>query len=185
MESTAGVPGTGSGVEQVAEDVPADVDLSSLNESMCAAMGHFCTGVVVVTSQSEDGPVGFTCQSFTSLSLDPPLISLNPARTSTSWPLIRRRGVFVVNVLADDHAHISNAFARSGGDKFAGVAWSPSPAGMPIINGCCAWVECDLRDEYDGGDHTIAVGHVSALGYAEDRVPLVYHRGGYRALVDR
>jgi flavin reductase (DIM6/NTAB) family NADH-FMN oxidoreductase RutF len=146
---------------------------------MREVLGHFVSGVVVVTAMSDDGPAGFTCQSFASLSLDPPLVSFAPARTSTTWPRIRRAGAFCVNVLAADHQDISAGFARSGTDKFAGVAWRPAPSGAPILEGVSAWIDCTLWNEYDGGDHTICVGRVLDLGATPDRLPLLFYRGGY------
>jgi 3-hydroxy-9,10-secoandrosta-1,3,5(10)-triene-9,17-dione monooxygenase reductase component len=147
--------------------------------TMRAVLGHFASGVVVVTASGPAGPLGFTCQSFASLSLDPPLVTLSPARTSSTWPRIREAGVFCVNVLADDHERHSDGFARSGTDKFAGVTWRPSPSGAPVLEGVCAWVECRLWREYDGGDHTIAVGHVQHLEADPGRAPLLFHRGRY------
>jgi flavin reductase (DIM6/NTAB) family NADH-FMN oxidoreductase RutF len=151
-------------------------------ETMRATMGAFCSGVVVVTAFADHpgaGPLGFTCQSFTSLSLDPPLISINPARSSSTWPRIREVGRFAVNILAEDHAHVSNSFARSGTDKYAGVSWRFGPGGSPILDGVSAWVECTLWNEYDGGDHTIAIGEVTAMDHDAERNPLLYYRGSY------
>ena len=143
-------------------------------------LGHFASGVVVVTARSQDGaPLGFTCQSFASLSLDPPLISFAPARTSLTWPRIREVGTFCVNVLAADHRDLSAGFARSGTDKFAGVDWCPAPSGAPVLEGVSAWIDCTLWAEYDGGDHTIAVGRVQDLGADPSRSPLLFYRGGY------
>jgi 3-hydroxy-9,10-secoandrosta-1,3,5(10)-triene-9,17-dione monooxygenase reductase component len=148
--------------------------------SMRAAMGAFCSGVVVVAAISDHGsPVGFTCQSFVSLSLEPPLISISPAKTSSTWPEIRQSGRFVVNVLAHDQARLSANFARSGGDKFDGVDWSSSPNGSPILTGVSAWIDCTLSHEYDGGDHTIAIGRVTTVQHDIDRDPLLYYRGIY------
>ena len=146
---------------------------------MREVLGHFASGVVVVTAAAPDGPVGFTCQSFSSLSLDPPLVSFAPARTSSTWPRIREVGRFCVNVLADHHQELSTAFARSGTDKFAGVAWAEGPSGAPVLDGACAWIDCSLLDEHDGGDHTIVVGRVHHLGDDGDRLPLLFHRGAY------
>lgn len=160
--------------------VPTAVEAARMRD----VLGHFASGIVVVTAVGEDGPVGFTCQSFASLSLDPPLVSFAPARTSSTWPRIREIGRFSVNVLADHHVELSTAFARSGTDKFAGVDWRPSPSGMPVLAGVCAWVDCALAEEYDGGDHTIVVGRVHDLGADEARLPLVFHRGGYGVASD-
>lgn len=145
---------------------------------MRATMGAFCSGVVVVTALGEE-PVGFTCQSFTSLSLDPPLISFSPARSSSTWPKIREVGTFAINVLAEDHAHLSGKFAVSGADKYAGVDWTPAPGGSPILPGVSAWIECSLWREYHGGDHTIVIGEVTALDHDIERNPLLYYRGSY------
>jgi 3-hydroxy-9,10-secoandrosta-1,3,5(10)-triene-9,17-dione monooxygenase reductase component len=147
-------------------------------EGMRDVLGTFATGVAVVTAVS-DGPIGFTCQSFASLSLDPPLVSFAVARTSTTWPRIRAIGRFCVNVLAHDQAGLSLQFARSGADKFAGVAWTPSPFGAPRLAAVSAWIDCDLEAEYDGGDHTIVLGAVRDLGSDPDRHPLIYYRGRY------
>ncbi len=142
-------------------------------------LGHFVSGIVVITAHGTDGPLGFTCQSFASLSLDPPLVSFAPARTSTTWPRIREAGAFCVNVLAADHRDVSTAFARSGSDKFAGVSWRPGPSGAPVLDRMAAWIDCILWAEHDGGDHTIAVGHVLDLGADPSRPPLLYYRGRY------
>lgn len=157
-------------------DVP--VDQARFRE----ALGHFASGVVVVTAAGADGPLGFTCQSFSSLSLDPPLVSFAPARTSSTWPRIREVGTFCVNVLADDHEHHSVRFARSDVDRFAGVSWTPGPGGAPILDGVPAWVAATLEREYDGGDHTIVVGRVRALDTDPTRAPLLFHRGRYGRL---
>ena len=142
-------------------------------------LGHFASGITVVTAQGPDGPIGFTCQSFTSLSLEPPLVSFAPARTSTTWPRLRDIGRFCVNVLADDQDGLSGQFARSGTDKFAGVGWTPSAHGSPVLEGVVAWIDCELYAEHDGGDHTIVVGRVLDLGATAERTPLVFHRGAY------
>lgn len=147
-------------------------------------LGHFVSGIVVVTAAGPDGPLGFTCQSFASLSLDPPLVSLAPARASTTWPRIRAAGAFCVNVLSAEHEDVSAGFARSGVDKFAGVAWEPGPSGAPVLDGVSAWIDCALWAEYDGGDHTIAIGRVLDLGAYPSRPALLYYRGRYGVTAD-
>ena len=146
---------------------------------MREVLGHFVSGIVVITAVGPRGPLGFTCQSFASLSLDPPLVSFAPSRTSTTWPLIREVGAFCVNVLAADHQELSAGFARSGADKFAGVPWRPAPSGSPVLEGVSAWIDCSLWNEYDGGDHTVVVGRVLDLGAEQTRLPLLYYRGQY------
>lgn len=147
-------------------------------------MSHFCTGVVVVTTCDDEGPAGFTCQSFASLSTDPPLVVLCPGRSSTSWPRIRAVGRFCVNVLDEGQADVSTQFARSGGPKFDGVTWVPGVVGAPRLAGAIAHIECEVEALYDGGDHEIVVGRVLALDHQEDRHPLLYFRSRY-AMVHR
>jgi flavin reductase (DIM6/NTAB) family NADH-FMN oxidoreductase RutF len=147
-------------------------------QQMRAVLGTFTTGVVVVTA-SGDRPLGFTCQSFASLSLEPPLISFSPARTSTTWPRIREIGRFCINVLAHDQSALSERFARAGIDRFAGVGWAHTPLGAPRLDGVSAWIDCTLHAEYDGGDHTIAIGAVHGLERAPGRHPLIFYRGHY------
>ena len=145
-------------------------------------LGHFASGVTVVTAVTADGPIGFTCQSFSSLSLDPPLVAFAPARTSRTWPQLREIGRFCVNVLAEGQDAVSQNFARSVPDKFAGVPWTPSVHGSPVLADVVAWIDGQLWAEYDGGDHTIAVARVLDLGAHADRRPLLYHRGSYGLL---
>lgn len=151
-------------------------------QDMRAVLGHFCSGLTVVTAINDDGPIGFTCQSFSSLSLDPPLVSFSPARTSTTWPQIRSVGTFAVNVLSAHHDSISNAFARSGTNKFAGVRWTPGPLGSPLLDDVVAWAECRLWGEYDGGDHTIVAAEVVSLQANSPAQPLLFFQGRYRTL---
>jgi 3-hydroxy-9,10-secoandrosta-1,3,5(10)-triene-9,17-dione monooxygenase reductase component len=145
-------------------------------------LGHFASGVTVVTAVTDEGAIGFTCQSFSSLSLDPPLVAFGPARTSRTWSRLREIGRFCVNVLAEGQDAVSQNFARSGVDRFAGVPWTPSPHGNPVLEGVVAWIDAELWAEYDGGDHTIAVARVLDLGAHPDRRPLLFHRGSYGLL---
>jgi flavin reductase (DIM6/NTAB) family NADH-FMN oxidoreductase RutF len=156
-----------------------------------AALGHFATGVTVITAAGEDGqPVGFACQSFASLSLDPPLISFNVARTSSTWPRIARAGAFCVNVLAEDQGEVCRAFAVSastGADKFAGLPWQPAPAtGSPRLAGALAWVDCTIHAVHTGGDHLIVLGRVRELAAprGDETGPLLFYRSGFRRLRD-
>jgi flavin reductase (DIM6/NTAB) family NADH-FMN oxidoreductase RutF len=154
-------------------------DPAVVGERMRSVWSNFCSGVTVVTAAGPGGPAGFTCQSFSSLSLEPPLVSFSTARTSTTWPRIRSLGVFCVNVLSQEHEEISSTFARSGTDKFAGVDWAPAPLGSPVLPGVLAWAECTLWAEYDGGDHIIVAGRVETLkGFPGGR-PLIFYRGRY------
>jgi 3-hydroxy-9,10-secoandrosta-1,3,5(10)-triene-9,17-dione monooxygenase reductase component len=153
-----------------------------------AVMSHFATGVVVVTGRAVDGtPVGMTAQSFSALSLDPPLVMVCPARSSTSWPRIGEGHRFAVNVLAADQAELSRHFARSAADKFDGQAWTWGEYGCPLLDGAIAHIECDLEAVHPGGDHYIALGRVRKLAsrLAEpgaEPSPLLFFRSGYRSL---
>ena len=159
---------------------PADVPPVVVDPGvMRDVLGHFVSGVTVVTALAAEGPVGFTCQSFSSLSLDPPLVAFAPARTSTTWPRLREAGRFCVNVLAEEQSELSRQFARSGTDKYAGVGWSASPYGSPVLEGVVAWIDSELWAEYDGGDHVIVVARVLDLGADAARTPLLFHRGAY------
>jgi 3-hydroxy-9,10-secoandrosta-1,3,5(10)-triene-9,17-dione monooxygenase reductase component len=162
-----------------ADPLPAGAPRIVEPARMREVLGHFATGVTVVTAVTAVGPIGFTCQSFSSLSLDPPLVAFAPSRTSTTWPRLRDAGRFCVNVLAEEQSGLSRQFARSGTDKYAGVSWAPSPYGSPVLDGVVAWIDSELWAEYDGGDHTIVVARVLDLGADASRSPLLFHRGAY------
>lgn len=160
------------------DDTPRIVDPAVMRE----VLGHFASGVTVVTAVTADGPIGFTCQSFSSLSLEPPLVVFAPARSSYTWRRLRDIGRFCVNVLAEGQDDVSQNFARSVADKFEGVPWTPSAHGAPVLDDIVAWIDCELWAEYDGGDHTLVVARVLDLGAHPDRRPLLYHRGAYGLL---
>jgi flavin reductase (DIM6/NTAB) family NADH-FMN oxidoreductase RutF len=141
-------------------------------------LGHFATGVTIVTAVEEGQPIGFTCQSFVSLSLTPPLVALAPAKTSTSWPRMVAAGAFCVNVLGEDQEALCRNFAVSGADKFAGVGWHLGAHGTPILEGSLAWVECELGAIHDAGDHELVTGRVLDLGVGSGG-PLLFFRGGF------
>ncbi|MEV2250992.1 flavin reductase family protein [Streptomyces sp. NPDC050147] len=163
----------------VGDDERAPLDAGEFRR----VLGNFATGVTVVTSpasEGDDGPAGFACQSFSSLSLDPPLVSFMVARTSTTWPRIARAGVFCVNVLGADQGALCRGFAVSGADKFAGVEFDAAPVtGSPRLTGAPAWIDCTIQAVHTGGDHLIVVGRVDALGATEDGEPLLFHRGTF------
>ena len=142
-------------------------------------LGHFPSGVTVVASEDADGPVGFACQAFSALSLDPPLVLFSVGHTSTPWPRIEATGRFCVNLLAADHVELCRAFAVSGGDKFAGVDWHHSHLGSPILAGAHGWVDCTIEATYPGGDHTIVVGRVHGLDADGESDPLIFHKGAF------
>jgi flavin reductase (DIM6/NTAB) family NADH-FMN oxidoreductase RutF len=144
-----------------------------------AVLGHFATGVTIVTAMDGDQPAGLSVNSFTSVSLDPPLVVFCVAKQSSTWPRIRATGRFTVSILAEDQEELSRVFATSGADKFRGVAWWAGPSGGPVIAGAVAWIDCTVEDEHDGGDHVIVVGRVQELDVADDGKPLIFYRGGY------
>ncbi|MEU2712301.1 flavin reductase family protein [Streptomyces sp. NPDC007205] len=147
-------------------------------------LGNFASGVAVITAPDADGsgsPAGFACQSFSSLSLEPPLVCFMVGRTSTTWPRIARAGVFCVNVLSAGQSDLCRAFAVSGADKFAGVAYDAAPvSGSPRLTGTAAWIDCTVHAVHTGGDHLIVVGRVDTLGTTEEPTePLLFHRGRF------
>jgi len=142
-------------------------------------LGHFCTGVTVITTVDEDGPAGFACQSFAALSLDPPLVLFCPSRSSATWPRIARAGHFCANVLAAGQEKLARVFGTSGTDKFAGVSWSPAPSGAPILAGALTWVGCTVEAVHEAGDHHVVLGRVTDLGAVGRERPLLFYRGRY------
>jgi 3-hydroxy-9,10-secoandrosta-1,3,5(10)-triene-9,17-dione monooxygenase reductase component len=161
---------------------------SYVDEStMRSVLGHFPTGVVIVTATDDSGPVGMTVQSFLSLSMDPPLALLSVAKTSVSWPRIASGGRFLVNVLAEHQSGLARQFAQSGTDKFAGIGYTSDVTdGGPRLDGATAWVDCRTEMQYDGGDHTIVVARVLSARVSPHEhhalAPLVFHRSGFPRL---
>lgn len=146
-------------------------------------LGRFASGVTVVTATTPDGPVGMTCQSFASVSLEPPLVMFLPAKTSRAWPVIRTAGHFTVNLLAADQEALSNQFAAKGVDKFDGVAWSAAPStGAPRLDGSLAWIDCTIDAVHEAGDHYVVLGRVQELVVGEAEEPLVFYRSAYHRL---
>lgn len=119
--------------------------------------------------------------SFTSVSLDPPLVGFLPMKTSSTWPLLRETGRFCVNVLASHQEDTSRLFSRKGIDRFAGIDWHERSSG-PGLEEAVAWIECELYAEQEAGDHTFVLGRVQHIDSAEGAKPLVFHRGSYTAL---
>ena len=159
-------------------------------------LGNYPTGVTVVTAACDDGPAGLAIGSFTSVSLEPPLVSFCPGNESTSWERMRLRDSFCVNVLGDDQAEVCSVFADSLADRFHGVATRTEATGAPVIEGCLAWIDCRTYAVHPAGDHEIVVGEVVALGVsqasgsgpgagaadpadASARGPLVFYQGGF------
>ena len=144
-------------------------------------LGHFPTGVVIVTAMSDGAPAGLSVGSFMSVSLDPQLVAVLPAKTSTSWPKIAAASSFCINILAASQQELSRRFAVSGGDKFAGVAWHPAPSGAPVLDGALAWIDCEHERTVEAGDHLIVLGQVRVLDLDTSQTPepLIFFQSGY------
>ncbi|MCR2824097.1 flavin reductase [Microbacterium sp. zg.Y909] len=142
-------------------------------------LGQYPTGVCVITALVNEQPIGMTVGTFTSVSLDPPMVAFLPTKSSTSWPLIQRSGRFCVNVLTWDQEHLCRQMARPSSEKFTDVAWRRSDLGSPIIEGSVAWMDCEITQVVEAGDHWIVLGGVHGLDVERETLPLIFFRGGY------
>jgi flavin reductase (DIM6/NTAB) family NADH-FMN oxidoreductase RutF/DNA-binding MarR family transcriptional regulator len=147
------------------------------------ALGHFSTGVTIITAESNGERAGITANSFSSVSLDPPLILWSVKKSSTSWPIFAASSSFAINVLAADQASLAAQFARSGTDKFKDVDWKSGSSGAPLLANVTAQFECSRRIEHEGGDHLIVVGEVTNF-VRYDRRPLVFTQGRFSTAID-
>jgi 3-hydroxy-9,10-secoandrosta-1,3,5(10)-triene-9,17-dione monooxygenase reductase component len=145
-------------------------------------MGHYATGASIVTAMWEGEPHGLAVNSLTSVSLDPPLILFCPGKRSETWPAIRDAGHFVVNILADGQDHICRTFSRKGIDRFAEIGWRETPTGAPVLHDVLAYLECEIEQIHDGGDHYVTLGRVVDLGVLDGTPPLVFYRGAFHRL---
>ncbi|MBX9828857.1 MAG: flavin reductase family protein [Xanthobacteraceae bacterium] len=148
------------------------------------ALGHYASGITIIAGHDGREPFGFTCQSFYSVSVAPPLISFSVMANSSSYPRIRETGKFSVNVLAESQQAISDQFARGGTDKWAGVVWKMTPGKNPVIAGTLIWLDCGIVAEHEAGDHFIVIGQVNAMSPSDwhNGAPLLYFKGKYRHL---
>lgn len=143
------------------------------------ALGSFVTGVTVVTALAADGtPCGVTANSFTSVSLDPPLILWSQSLSAFSYPIFRDAKHFVVNILSDNQVDISRRFSTPNLDRFAGLDYGLGIGGVPLLKGCIANLQCVRENIYPGGDHAVFLGRVQDFSYQPLR-PLAFMRGGY------
>lgn len=143
-------------------------------------LGHYPTGVVVVTAIDATGnPAGMVVGSFTSISLDPPLVAFSPAKSSGTYARLRTAQSFCVNVLAADQEDLCRRLAVPGSDAIASLDWTPAPNGAPVLPGVMSWVECSVETEVEAGDHYIVVGRVHHLAVARTGSPLLFFQGGY------
>ena len=143
-------------------------------------LGQLPTGVCAVTAIQQDGlPVGMAVGSFTSVSLDPPLVGFFPDRSSSSWPKIAATGRFCVNILSSGQEPVCRQLASKAANKFEGLGHRPASSGAPILDGAVAWVDCDLHSVQDAGDHYFVLGAVRALEIETAELPLLFFQGGY------
>lgn len=171
------------GLDKMLEQHATTIDPFALRD----AVGHYASGVTIISGIDGEGPIGFTCQAFYSVSLEPPLVSFSVMKTSTTYPRIRATGRFAVNILSHHQDSVSNQFARSGTDKWAGISHSRTGSGLPVIDDALAWLDCDIWAEYDAGDHQIVLGQVKEISPAAapalTREPLLFFQGAYRRLL--
>lgn len=143
------------------------------------AFGHFATGVTIVTTLDRDGrPCGFTANSFSSVSIEPPLLLVSIARSAYGCEIFTRSAGFAVNILAQNQRDLSNRFARAGADKFFDQRWQSAATGAPILEDVVAWFDCSHFEQVDAGDHVILIGQVRQYSY-NTRAPLGFCRGAY------
>lgn len=152
-----------------------DIDPGLFRETL----GHYPTGVAVVTAIIDGRPVGMVVGTFSSVSMDPPLIAFYPMSGSRSFAQLRNATSFCVNVLASDQEALCRQFATAGERKFEGVAWRPAALGAPILDGAVSWIECTFEDVREAGDHFIVLGRVQDLAVERSTLPLLFFQGGY------
>lgn len=156
---------------------PPDISLDSA--TFRTVLGHFPTGVTVVTALGPEGPAGLAVGSFASVSLEPPLVMFCPGNQSASWPVIRESGAFCANVLSDRQRDICNTFAGKSDDKFAGLSWTAKATGSPVLAEAQAWIDCEIAEAVEAGDHWVVLGAVRALEADSEKTPLLFYKGGY------
>jgi flavin reductase (DIM6/NTAB) family NADH-FMN oxidoreductase RutF len=156
----------------------AALDIAELRQTL----GSFVTGVTVVaTLDSEGAPKGFTGNSFTSVSLDPPLLLVCVDKGAGCYPAFTSTAKFGVNILCGDQQHVSSRFASKSADNFSEIAWVSGITGSPILPDSTAWLDCQLHDRLEAGDHLILIGKVLSFGHSPEKQPLGYHRDSYIA----
>ncbi|MGV9667204.1 3-hydroxy-9,10-secoandrosta-1,3,5(10)-triene-9,17-dione monooxygenase reductase subunit [Nocardia niigatensis] len=169
------------------EDITTDAQPVIDGRQFRNVLGQFCTGITVITTfdgvDGEQAPIGFACQSFAALSLDPPLVLFCPTKESRSWAAIERNGSFAVNMLAEEQQPACARFGSREPDKFAGIDWHTSELNLPVLDGALATIQCTVDNVLDGGDHYIVIGRVQALSESTDSGrPLLFYRGQYTAI---
>jgi len=157
--------------------LPLTSDSSSDLAAYRNVLSNFASGVVIVTAEGRNGPVGMTFQSFFSVSLEPPLVAISPSRTSQTWREIRQAGAFCVNVLQRKQTSLCQVFGTRSNNRFEGISWSAGArTGAPVLEGCLAWLECDIDSVHEAGDHFLVVARVLGLAAARGEPLVVYRR---------
>jgi 3-hydroxy-9,10-secoandrosta-1,3,5(10)-triene-9,17-dione monooxygenase reductase component len=164
--------------QSAADDLPIDP------RAFRNVLGQFCTGITIITTVHDGAPIGFACQSFAALSLDPPLVLFCPTKMSRSWQAIEASGKFCVNILAEEQKDVCARFGSREPDKFAGVDWEPSPLGSPVLARSLAHIDCTVASVHDGGDHFVVFGAVQSLSDVPEVKPrpLLFYRGDYTGI---
>ena len=150
--------------------------------SLRDALGRFATGVAFVTAAPDGEPAGLVVNSFTSVSLDPPLVSFCPSRSSLTWTRMRRARRFGVNILGRQHERFVARATPPGADRFADLDWEAAHGGVPLLTNALASFECEIVAEHPAGDHWIVVGHVDNVRTSPIKAPLVFFAGAFSAL---
>ena len=135
--------------------------------------------MTVIAGLDGSEPVGFACQAFAALSLDPPLVLFCPGKTSATWPRIARTGQFCANILSAAQRDLARNFGVSAADKFAGVSWTPAPNGAPVLPGVLTWAACSVETVHEAGDHYLVIARVVDLGDSVAGDPLLFYRGRF------
>lgn len=152
-------------------------------EGLRAAFACFPSGVIAIAALVDDAPCGMAVSSFTSVSLDPPLVSVCVGRASQTWPLLAPAPAIGLSVLAEAHAHAVRELSRKGVDRFAGVRWESAPDGAVFIHGSALWLSCGTEAVVPAGDHEIVLLRVQALHSRPEIPPIVFHGSRLRRLI--
>ncbi len=142
-------------------------------------LGHFATGVTIIAGVDGDDPVGFACQAFAALSLEPPLVLFCPGKSSGTWPRIATTGQLCANVLSASQRDLARQFGVSAADKFAGLDWTEAPNGAPVLPGVLTWAACSVETVHEAGDHYVVIARVTHLGDSVAGDPLLFYRGRF------
>ena len=156
----------------------------STGEQLRRAFGSFPSGVAAVCARVDKVPIGMAASSFTSVSVDPPLVSVCIQKTSSTWPILRERHRLGLSVLAEHHDQAVRQLASKHGDRFAGVEWDAGPHDSVFVRGSSAWLEVSVFEEVPAGDHIIALLEVHGLDTAEDTLPLIFHGSKFHKMVN-